>query len=271
MYFDPWGLDACDPEWHHALPKDVFLDKNGNPVFEGIDPNNSEFGRIMQRDDHRGGKQTGSPSNKTLHNEYNRHWKEWIQAEQDAGRAITRDSVLAHLAEIESNAGGKYSKFSSWLGQGVQAEHSYSTWNGQDSQWRQKWYQGKLTAAQAAARQALSDLKAAGSAVDGAAAMRTFGRALKAIGFIGAAAAILGNAQDVYAGDKSLTEGVHDVINPFITAEEARMLGDLERERWHNWRANKRSGLGIHNPGRIDRGRAPVSPGEQPFPGERQE
>jgi RHS repeat-associated protein len=232
---DPFGLAGRTPkpdntvrrklEWNHALPKDVFLDKTTNkPIFKGIDPNHRDFGRVMEMQDHRGGRYTGAPSNSTTHTEYTKHWHQWVKGEQDAGRKVTRQSVLAHLEQIETGKDDQYRQFRDWLGRGVKADHSYDQWGSQKfgARKQEEWYRGKVDKARNVAATHQREMRAARNPKEAASILARSARALKVIGFVGLGAAVAFESQAVYAGDKPWSAGVHDTLNPFFTVDDAR-------------------------------------------------
>jgi len=54
---------------------------------------------------------------------------------------------------------------------------------------------------------------------------------------------LLLNAHDVYAGNKTVSEGLHDVLNPIFTAEEARDMTAYGRNAIDNCVANGRAAM----------------------------
>ncbi len=240
---DPTGLRGGpdSPEWNHMLPQQVFMEKNAEgkdvPRFEGIDPNDKEFGQVMRRDDHRGGKQVSSPrSPADIHTDYNKHWEEWINSETRSGRPITRESVIKHLDEIRSGNG----EFANWLRKGIQADRSYIAWNAKDFS-KEKWFAGKLEAEKEILVQcAKKAIAAGGDATKAAQALEMTGKALKALGFVGVAFAIFDNAEAVYAGTKSPTEGIIDSVSP-IEVQDGRNMQTIIKETIDNFIGNTRA------------------------------
>lgn len=257
---DPMGLIAggaeCSgvPHWNHTLPKQVFLDDHGRPLYEGIDPNDKEFGRVMTQDDHKGGAQTGNPSNQQVHNEYNKHWREWIEKQKKEGKTITRQMVVEHLREIEGAQEGELKKFADWLAKGVKAEHSYSDWGSVD---KEKWLANKVEEARQVLQKAAKEA-AAGDRAGAARAMRAAGKALKVIGWIGVGGSLLYNASEVHAGNKCWQEGMIDSFSP-VEVQDTRNMQTAVNEGINNWQGNVRSRIG-----HIDSTR--TQPGCKPFP-----
>jgi len=169
----------------------------------------------------------GTPSNMDTHTDYNKHWERWVDRQVKTPEGVTQQSVIDHLNEIEISDDPETKSFKDWLKNGVQAEHSYDEWGPYAD--KEKWYSGKVDAV----RDALA--AEARVAKDGARFMQRAGKTLRALGWPGAAAAVLCNAEAVRAGEKTWEEGVHDALNPFLTAEQARDitgLGNLIRDEW---------------------------------------
>jgi len=263
LFRDPSGLEAScavDPEWHHGAPKAVFQNKDGTPKFKGVDVNEKEYGRIMTESDHRGGKATGSPSNSKIHKDYNKHWDQWVKGEKQAGRPITKESVLAHLNDIETSGRKEFSQFKSWLGNSIKAEHSYGQW---DKQNKAEWLSKKMSAAQSTIAETMKEVRGARSAEEAGAVLRRAGKAIKALGLVGMGAALLMEGHAVYAGEKSPAEAVHDTVNPFYTVEDGKQAAQFVNNTWDQAVYNGRSRVDQR---RMDTGRN--QPGGAPLPGE---
>jgi hypothetical protein len=90
-------------EWHHEIPKGVFVDGKNPIEIEGVDlpfVNRPENGVILRRGDHR---TTGSPISTA---EYNQLWRDWVQDFQNSngGRLPTRDELIdVGLEEIRQD------------------------------------------------------------------------------------------------------------------------------------------------------------------------
>jgi hypothetical protein len=126
-------------------------------------------------------------------------------------------------------------------------------------------YVKQVVKAREAVAKGMQEAAAAATAEEAAAIGSRVSKTVKALGFIGLTWAVVGNTKAVFAGHKSVMEGVHDTINPVLTAQDEKMLADLLKSRMDEWIANGRA---RNDPRRMDSGRRSCNPGEKPLPGE---
>ena len=77
---------------------------------------------------------------------------------------------------------------------------------------------------------------------------------------------MLVNAHDLYAGNKSVMEGMHDVVNPFFSAEEAREMTAYGQNAVDNFVANRRAAT---DPRTMDSNRGGDHDGVRGMPGDK--
>jgi len=241
LFRDPSGLEAmCTKEWHDRAPREVF-EPGGKRRFSHIDISEKEYGLIMDKPDHRGGKSTGTPSNKATHDKYNQHWKDWIDRQETAGKSITKEGILEHINEIQSSANDEYADFRQWLGKGAQAEHSHSDWLKMSVEYREEWFAKKTEAAKAALTGTAKEIAVAGTPKHAGTIMRRAGKTLKALGCIGVGYSLAMEGNAVYAGEKSVAAAVHDTINAVYTVEDGNAFAETVNSYWDNAKHNGRA------------------------------
>ena len=123
---------AKAPQWHHLLPKEIFGSSKEAKAYRksmgitfksmGIDGkflHQAENGWLLTRADHIGDVASGV---KGVHPEWNKVWKDWIKAEVDAGRKITKSSIIKKRDDM---MGGK--AFSKILNRGQKVNVPYTS------------------------------------------------------------------------------------------------------------------------------------------------
>ena len=191
-YIDPMGLCAQDtPEWNHLLPDEVFK----NLDIDGLDSNSSEFGIIMEMQDHR-----GRGGQKKVHNKWNKDWDDWVKNLRKEGKEITSDMVQEKLAAMK-----KEPIFKRWLSSGKKATMSKSKWSGSSH--------GKTGRADWWAKNRPSDARLLAN-------RRSFSRLAKTMGYLSKAGkiakplAVLGTVYAVFIEGVPVAEAGIDALMP---------------------------------------------------------